>query len=364
MSAWKDWGRYVAVGASLALGVGVGIFNPALGFVVAEASLMATGLVNNSLSTDEALDRQTKKDAISAIEGSRDTLENNLAAIQNTLVESKQLSTTIGDREYNIGVNQDWLSMYQAMLNGEDNLLTQQKTGLESDITDARNALDLAAQNLVSQQDQAALYIKSSALEVKNAKDTAYSSYAEMMKQKSLANVMAGASGGVQSAYTAAAVQQNNEIQRLVGSDMKFNEDGSEEASAGSFAREFSVLQSSINIQKLANETNVLAAQYSLLSSESNVQKTQTNLNLQMDSWETTFNEKTEENRGWTEANKIDQETVEGYTALLNTLQANAMAALNDYKSNYKDAGVSKSEADQYINDRKNDYINTGYSIG
>lgn len=306
----------------------------ALGFVLGVA-----GIGVSAVNAASSRTLQKKANAQNMITSSKSALETNYRTITNTLVEISATNQKISDNEYNIQVNNDWLKMYQDMLNGtgdEDNVLQSQYNVLNN--------------NIQLQQQVADLYLKTSEIEKQNAINTGYDNYAQMMKQKSLMNVMAGASGELQGSYNNAALKQQNQIRQYIGDDLVFNTSGTYEGlSSGSFLQQYAVLNEQINAQIETNNLNILSAQ--------------NNLKQQMYEWSTEAESKQHSNEDMTQADENYKKTLETYEATIKEAQASAVDAMKDYIANAETAGYSASEAVEYMDRQYELYKNIGYEI-
>lgn len=456
MGWWKDWGRYAAVGVSVVAGVAVGVASggtlaplaaAGVGSLVAGAGIGATAAVDSMISDDkkisiqeEQLQDNIKADAIGFITNDELNLDSYLKDIDLYLTKIDEQNLIIDRNLQNIDVNNEWLAMYQGMLNGEDNLLSQERNLLDAQIAQAvtdkdiadqfllmqQNAADaylqssqlekdvltaqiaqataskgLAEQVLVQQRNSAEAYLQSSQLEKDNASRQGFMSYAEMMKQKSLANVVAGATGGVRSAFSANAINQQNEIRRYIGDDLKFNV-GGDGAGAGTFAREFSVLKTAIDNQILANNISIQAAQndiarvsddidaatkrYGVLETEIenqimanniaiqnaqsdvdkaayNIDAATLNLNSQLDAWDTNRSALEQDNADKQAAIDKDRESIERWTSLVDGFQEEAIKKLQSWQKSAVDAGKTQDEIDSMVEDTKRRFKDLGYEI-
>ena len=378
MGWWKDWGRYAAVGLSVAAGAVVslasgGALTPlaaaGVGALTAGVGLGATALIDNALSTDEEISIQEetlgnnmKADAIGFITNDELSLDSYLKDIDSYLQQIEAQSLIVDRNQQNIDVNNEWLAMYQGMLNGEDNLLTQERNLLDSQIAQATAAKGLADQVLVQQRNAAEAYLQSSQIEKDNASRQGFMSYAEMMKQKSLANVVAGATGGIRSSFSANAINQQNEIRRYIGDDLKFNVGGEGEG-AGTFAREFGMLKTAIDNQILANNISIQAAQNDVTRASDSIDAATFNLNKQLDAWDTNRSALEQDNADKKAAIDIDKASIERWTTLVDGFQDEAIRKLQSWQNSAADAGRTKEEIDSFVNDTKKKFKDFGYEI-
>ena len=401
-----------------------------IGLEVAKAFVGAGAAVVSGIQNNEALKNQKKaqaqkekNDAIGYIGTDATTLQENLSVIQQYLEIISGLESEISANEYNAGVNNEWLADYQAMLAGtadKNNVLNNTLTELNArvdeatgSITEAQNnlalsntALDLgntrlelqtdaktlAERVLQQRQNESATYLQTAALQKEASVNQGYTSYAEMMKQKSLANVVAGSTGSVKGAYSSAALVQENNIRKYVGSDLKFNQDGNfDSASSGAFAREFNALTSQINDQISLNNISILSAQADVSSAQYNIDAATADIEqltaavtaaendvtaaenakasaenaviAKKQEWEINKESLENQNADWEKANELKKKSITEYATSVALLQNNAIAALKDYKKYAKTAGKSDQEIADFEKQYKDAYRNIGYAI-
>lgn len=401
-----------------------------IGIAIAGLFIGGGAAVVSGIQGNKELENQKKaqankeeSDAIGFIGTDETTLQENLSAIQQYLETISGLESEISANEYNAGVNNEWLADYQAMLAGtadKDNVLNNTLTELNAkvdeatgNLTEAQNnlalsntALDLGntrlelqtdAKNLAEKvlqqrQNESATYLQTSALQKEASVNQGYTSYAEMMKQKSLANVVAGSTGSVKGAYSSAALVQENNIRKYVGSDLKFNQDGNfDSASSGAFAREFNALTSQINDQISLNNISILSAQADVSSAQYNIDAATADIEqltaavtaaendvtaaenakasaenaviAKKQEWEINKESLENQNADWEKANELKKKSITEYATSVALLQNNAIAALKDYKKYAKTAGKSDQEIADFEKQYKDAYRNIGYAI-
>ena len=401
-----------------------------IGLEVAKAVVGAGAAIVSGIQNNEALKNQKKaqaqkekNDAIGYIGTDATTLQENLSVIQQYLEIISGLESEISANEYNAGVNNEWLADYQAMLAGtadKNNVLNNTLTELNAKVDEATGSLTEAQNNLAlsntaldlgntrlelqtgaktlaervlqQRQNESATYLQTAALQKEASVNQGYTSYAEMMKQKSLANVVAGSTGSVKGAYSSAALVQENNIRKYVGSDLKFNQDGSfDSASSGAFAREFNALTSQINDQISLNNISILSAQADVSSAQYNIDAATADIEqltaavtaaendvtaaenakasaenaviAKKQEWEINKESLENQNADWEKANELKKKSITKYATSVALLQNNAIAALKDYKKYAKTAGKSDQEIADFEKQYKDAYRNIGYAI-
>lgn len=395
------------------------------GLLIGGGAAVVSGIQGNQELENQKKAQANKEesDAIGFIGTDETTLQENLSAIQQYLETISGLESEISANEYNAGVNNEWLADYQAMLAGtadKNNVLNNTLTELNAKVdeatgslTEAQNnlalsntALDLGntrlelqtdAKNLAERvlqqrQNESATYLQTAALQKEASVNQGYTSYAEMMKQKSLANVVAGSTGSVKGAYSSAALVQENNIRKYVGSDLKFNQDGSfDSASSGAFAREFNALTSQINDQISLNNISILSAQADVSSAQYNIDAATADIEqltaavtaaendvtaaenakasaenaviAKKQEWEINKESLENQNADWEKANELKKKSITEYATTVALLQNNAIAALKDYKKYAKTAGKTDQEIADFEKQYKDAYRNIGYAI-
>lgn len=395
------------------------------GLLIGGGAAVVSGIQGNKELENQKKAQANKEesDAIGYIGTDATTLQENLSAIQQYLETISGLESEISANEYNAGVNNEWLADYQAMLAGtadKNNVLNNTLTELNAKVdeatgslTEAQNnlalsntALDLGntrlelqtdAKNLAERvlqqrQNESATYLQTAALQKEASVNQGYTSYAEMMKQKSLANVVAGSTGSVKGAYSSAALVQENNIRKYVGSDLKFNQDGNfDSASSGAFAREFNALTNQINDQISLNNISILSAQADVSSAQYNIDAATADIEqltaavtaaendvtaaenakasaenaviAKKQEWETNKESLENQNADWEKANELKKKSITEYATTVALLQNNAIAALKDYRKYAKTAGKSDQEIADFEKQYKDAYRNIGYAI-
>ena len=401
-----------------------------IGLEIAKAFVGAGAAVVSGIQNNEALKNQKKaqaqkekNDAIGYIGTDATTLQENLSVIQQYLETISGLESEISANEYNAGVNNEWLADYQAMLTGtadRNNVLNNTLTELNAKVDEATGSLTEAQNNLAlsntaldlgntrlelqtdaktlaekvlqQRQNESATYLQTAALQKEASVNQGYTSYAEMMKQKSLANVVAGSTGSVKGAYSSAALVQENNIRKYVGSDLKFNQDGNfDSASSGAFAREFNALTNQINDQISLNNISILSAQADVSSAQYNIDAATADIEqltaavtaaendvtaaenakasaenaviAKKQEWEINKESLENQNADWEKANELKKKSITEYATTVALLQNNAIAALKDYRKYAKTAGKTDQEIADFEKQYKDAYRDIGYAI-
>lgn len=308
-------------------------------------------------------------------------LNNTLAEIQNALTEYQKLDATNETNQSVIDTNNEWLSNYQKMLNGDrtDTVLGRELWGLETTKSQLESKGELleGQMSLYEKQKslyerQAATYLLSSAVEKQNAYDTALNEYSQMLKEKSLLNVAASGSGQLEGSYSAAQFIQNQKIRNFVGVDMTFDT-GSDWMGAddGSFLMSYTALRKQIsdnieanNLQILMSQQNIAESENAISANKDAITEAEGNIKNFFEENETTFHEKTVAIEDAQKAIEENMKTLEIWKAKVKTEQTNAltalMSALNN-KGSDADVGQIYSYAEQL--DKVNSVIKEGISV-
>ena len=395
------------------------------GLLIGGGAAVVSGIQGNQELENQKKAQANKEesDAIGFIGTDETTLQENLSAIQQYLETISGLESEISANEYNAGVNNEWLADYQAMLAGtadKNNVLNNTLTELNAKVDEATGSLTEAQNNLAlsntaldlgntrlelqtgaktlaervlqQRQNESATYLQTAALQKEASVNQGYTSYAEMMKQKSLANVVAGSTGSVKGAYSSAALVQENNIRKYVGSALKFNQDGSfDSALSGAFAREFNALTNQINDQISLNNIIILSAQADVSSAQYNIDAATADIEqltaavtaaendvtaaenakasaenaviAKRQEWEINKESLENQNADWEKANELKKKSITQYATSVALLQNNAIAALKDYKKYAKTAGKTDKEIADFEKQYKDAYRNIGYAI-
>ena len=401
-----------------------------IGLEIAKAFVGAGAAVVSGIQNNEALKNQKKaqaqkekNDAIGYIGTDATTLQENLSVIPPYPEPTSGLEPATSAHEHTAAPNNHPLADYQAMLAGtadKNNVLNNTLTELNARVDEATGSLTEAQNNLAlsntaldlgntrlelqidaktlaekvlqQRQNESATYLQTAALQKEASVNQGYTSYAEMMKQKSLANVVAGSTGSVKGAYSSAALVQENNIRKYVGSDLKFNQDGNfDSASSGAFAREFNALTSQINNQISLNNIIILSAQADVSSAQYNIDAATADIEqltaavtaaendvtaaenakasaenaviAKKQEWEINKESLENQNADWEKANELKKKSITNYATSVALLQNNAIAALKDYRKYAKTAGKTDKEIADFEKQYKDAYRNIGYAI-
>lgn len=328
-------------------------FVPGMQGAAVHLAVTGTGLVLSHAENEDKLDIQEKELDIKqeTLDFQKEqSVENLLAQYETSIATAEQqnvaseekifaLNQTINDYEHNIGVYNDWLSDYQNMVAGDrTSIIGQQVQTYENAVTTA--------------QAQSNLYNTQAAMQKDQLNEQGFQNYAQMMKQKSFANMVAGATGERQGAYSAAAVNQQNMISKYVGIDNAFNTTNSEQyqSGQGNFLRTMTALNQEISTQKTINDASLFAAR--------------ANLNAYRDNLETTSDQYTFQVGQMTESITKLRETIATELQSIKTNQDSVIAEkLKSWKKNAEELKMEDDEINQFLNSKGYEYDSTNDTV-
>lgn len=274
---------------------------------------------------------------------------NSLSQTQADLNDAQLQLDTI---DKNITSANDWLSLYQGMLNGEDNLLSDERDLLNNAITSAENQVT-SSKNALSQYEQ------TSALAVRNIFEEANEQVTSAKQSIALANVAAGATGSALGAYRTEAMKVRSDLRRYVGADGYLNE-ATGEGEIGTFAQELIATRTEIQNTLFDLDAQVQASQLALSQAQ-----------YALDSWDYETEKQAESYQNDIEGLEALKES---YQLQLETAKENikeysksALEKIKDWKetmTEYAETGaedaLSNEEIEEQIQSWKDKYKNYG----
>lgn len=271
-------------------------------WLIATAVLGVIGMGVSIAQNETSISLQEESNRNTAYNTSTQSLSDSITSIEKTLLNIEGVESQNKKYQSEIDTANEWLENYRKMLSGDrtETTLGRELYGYEGALKKAENAKGT--------------YLASSAVEKQNAYDTAFDSYSQMLKQKSLLNVAASGTGQLEGAYSMARLIQNQTIRKFIGNDMVFNSDGEATSlSDGSFLMSYSAMQKEIN----ANIES-LTLQIEIANND---------IKDFYDKYETTAgkNESVVDDR--TEAIEKNKQTLETYKQLIKNEQTNALTA-------------------------------------
>lgn len=162
--------------------------------------------------------------------------------INNAIGDYNIAKNLIADYEYRLynslptqmETYEEWISLYEGMLKGEDNLFSDQQDILQSNISIAESSVT-GAQNAID------TYTSTSALEIEQIYTSARESIGSARRQQALMNVAASAAGAVTGSHSVANLKIQSDLVRYAGEDLALDENDE-----STFARAVSARRSEI----------------------------------------------------------------------------------------------------------------------
>ena len=329
---------------------------------VAGAALGIIGAVSSYNQKQDEIDYQKQQSYLTAAEKNIGDLNSYLGQLEIGYDLSSYLDD-IDSLQSLITSDQEYVSIYENILNGD-------RTGSEEarnlavlenniSITDSNIEAYLRQQQLA--ETNAQNYLKKASLDKKDAVETGVSTYTDMMKQRSISNVMASSSGAIKSSYSSAALRQENEMMNYIGVDMKFNTG----VEGGSFVDKYILLENQITAQINANNENIRLLGESKLQAEMEKTRAQGDLDTQLEKLESEYNRVTGDNGSIASNQRAierQRQNMEIAKSNLNLWKSNAIKSLESYRENAKNAGMSDADIKNELNAIKNKYKDTDVS--
>lgn len=324
---------------------------------VAGVALSTIYAISSYNQNQDEIEYSRQQDSLKAAEQNISSLESYIGSIESGYISLDGYLDKIDSLQSLITSDQEYVGIYESILEGD-------RTGSEEarDIATLENNISIAASKIEAYKRQKQLaetnaknYLAQSAIEKTEAVNTGLSEYSDMMKQRSMSNVMASSTGAIRGAYSSAALRQQNKLMDYIGVDAKFNTDGE----GGSFLSKYILLQNQINAQINANNEDIQLLEVSKQQSEMEKTKAQGDLDTQMENLESKYNKVT----GDTGSLKSNQKALEQQRQNLELAKsniklykANAINALKSYRENAKAGGKSNQEIKKELEALNNKY--------
>lgn len=325
--------------------------------VIASAIVSGVGIYVSHKDKENEIAYTKQQDALNLSNQNKNDIASYLSQIESSYSNIDQYLKEIDSIQSIVTSDQEYVGIYEQILNGD-------RTGSEEarNLAVLENNISIADSNIEAYLKQQQLaetnaqnYLKQASIEKKNAVEAGISSYSDMLKQQSMSNVMASSSGASKSAYSSAALRQENQIMNYIGVDMKFNRD----VEGGSFVDNYILLENQILAQINSNNESIRLLGESKQQAEMEKTRAQGDLDTQFEKLESEYNRVTGDN-GSIASNQraIDtyQQSIEMAKANLNLWKTNAIDSLKSYRNNASAAGISESEVNSYINSLKDGY--------
>lgn len=331
--------------------------------VGAIAAVGAVAAVVSYNQNKDELEYQKKQAALTNATNNNNDLISYLGKIQSGQDDINEYLNNIDSLQSLITSDQEYIEIYEDILAGD-------RTGSEEarNLATLENNIDIASSNIESYQKQQQLaeknaqnYLKEASISKKEAVDTGLQSYSELMKQRSLSNLYASASGAIKSSYSSSALKYENQLMEYIGVDMKFNSEG------GSFVDKYILLENQISAQIFSNNEQIRLLSESVDQAEMEKEKAQGDLDTQMEKYESQYDLITGENGSLasnTKAIRRAQLNILLKKANIQMWKKNAITSLKDYRENAKNAGISEADINENISNIKDSYLDADIDEG
>ena len=173
-----------------------------------------------------------------------------------------------------------------------------------------------------------------------------------MMKDKSIQNVLAGASGNKGNAYRIENLIANNQLRDFIGSDMIFDYN---ESAEGSFSKIYILQQEAIKEQVKTYEYNANAIMANLYKVDQEYRDQIEALTYANEGFDSIINDYM--------SDESNMNSRKYYESAMKRSQENAISALNEYSKNARAGGISSEEIDRVVNQYKEKFKELGYEI-
>lgn len=273
------------------------------------------------------------------------TLNSQYDILSKSLTELSILEKNYYDALHNKEVNLGLIEQYTAALNSETGELSKDNQFLSQ-----KYLLNQQLNNINSETE---LYEKTQAENQKNYVISSFSDYAQMMKDKSIQNVLASASGNKGNVYNIENLIANNQLRDFIGSDMIFDYN---ESAEGSFSRLYILQQEAIKEQVKTYEYNANAIMANLYKVDQEYKDQIEALTYDNEDFDSIINDYV--------SDESNMNSRKYYESAIKRAQENARSALNEYRKNASAGGISREEIDRVTNQYQEKFRELGYVIG
>lgn len=272
------------------------------------------------------------------------TLNSQYDILSKSFTELSVLEKNYYDAIHNKEVNIDLIEQYTQALNSETGELSQDNQFLSQ-----KYLLNQQLNNINSETE---LYKKTQEENQKNYVISSFSDYAQMMKDKSIQNVLASASGNKGNVYRIENLIANNQLRDFIGSDMIFDYN---ESAEGSFSRMYILQQEAIKEQVKTYEYNANAIMANLYKVDQEYRDQIEALTYANEGFDSIINDYI--------SNENNINSRKYYESAMKRAQENAISALNEYRKNASAGGIDSKEIDRVVNQYKEKFKELGYEI-
>lgn len=273
------------------------------------------------------------------------TLNSQYDILSKSLTELSILEKNYYDAIHNKEVNLGLIEQYTQALNSETGELSKDNQFLSQKY--------LLNQQLSNTNAEAELYKRTQEEAQKNYVVQSFSDYAQMMKDKSIQNVLAGASGNKGNVYRIENLIANNQLRDFIGSDMIFDYN---ESGEGSFSKMYALQQQAINEQVKTYKYNANAIMANLYKVDQEYKDQIEALTYANEDFDSIINDYI--------SDESNMNSRKYYESAIKRAQENARSALNEYRKNASAGGISSEEIDRVTNQYQEKFRELGYVIG
>lgn len=314
-------------------------------FLGITSAIVGTGLaINSAVQNYNNASYNRQQSSLNMANDYLGTLNSQYDILSKSFTELSVLEKNYYDAIHNKEVNIDLIEQYTQALNSETGELSQDNQFLSQ-----KYLLNQQLNNINSETE---LYEKTQAENQKNYVISSFSDYAQMMKDKSIQNVLAGASGNKGNVYNIENLIANNQLRDFIGSDMIFDYN---ESSEGSFSRMYILQQEAIKEQVKTYEYNANAIMANLYKVDQEYRDQIEALTYTNEGFDSIINDYI--------SDEFNMNSRKYYESAIKRAQENAISALAEYRKNASAGGIDSKEIDRVTNQYKEKFKELGYEI-
>ena len=314
-------------------------------FLGIASAIVGTGLaINAAIENQNNAEYNRQQSSLNMGNDYLATLNSQYDILSKSLTELNILEKNYYDALHNKEVNLDLIGQYTQALNSETGELSQDNQFLSQ-----KYLLNQQLNNINSETE---LYEKTQAENQKNYVINSFSDYAQMMKDKSIQNVLAGASGNKGNVYRIENLIANNQLRDFIGSDMIFDYN---ESAEGSFSRMYILQQEAIKEQVKTYEYNANAIMANLYKISQDYKDQIEALTYANEGFDSIINDYM--------SDESNMNSRKYYESAMKRAQENAISALAEYRKNASAGGIDSKEIDRVTNQYKEKFKELGYEI-
>lgn len=314
-------------------------------FLGIASAIVGTGLaINAAIENQNNAEYNRQQSSLNMGNDYLATLNSQYDILSKSFTELSVLEKNYYDAIHNKEVNIDLIEQYTQALNSETGELNQDNQFLSQ-----KYLLNQQLNNINSETE---LYKKTQEENQKNYVINSFSDYAQMMKDKSIQNVLAGASGNKGNIYRIENLIANNQLRDFIGSDMIFDYN---ESSEGSFSKMYILQQEAIKEQVKTYEYNANAIMANLYKVDQEYRDQIEALTYANEGFDSIMNDYI--------SDESNMNSRKYYESAMKRAQENAISALEEYRKNASAGGIDSKEIDRVTNQYKEKFKELGYEI-